>query len=182
LLFALVSNSADRVEDVALKGSSGKTLGAQWYATRLEMHLSFDGIDDYVSLKAGQAPVQFDAEGDLTLEAWVKPIARDGDFISRLIEQQSEHSRYTMGLLREGEPSAIALDAGDSIVLSPSFSLPLSYTVEFWAKQPLGNPSNGLLWVKQDEGHVAPQALVVLNTSNWLPFPIGHRYAPQSAQ
>ncbi len=157
------------IRNTTLRLESNRTPSAQWYANPPGNALQFDGVDDYVS--SDRDPAQFDVSGDLTLEAWVKPLPQ-GDAITRIIEQKSAQSRYTLGLQRVGAPSAIALDFGDSIVLSAAFNLAsLAYTIEFWAQQANNAPSDGLLWVRQEAGHAAPQALIVLNADRLTAFP-----------
>lgn len=135
LFVALSSDVRYQVQNATLQQETGKTTSAQWYANPPGNALEFDGVNDCVTLKADQSPAQFAVEGDLTLEAWVKPTVTSDHSFRRIITQKSDRSDYTMGLRPLGDDgfSAIALDSPDSIELSDLLDLPKDFTIEFWA-------------------------------------------------
>jgi len=74
--------------------NSGTRKSCQWVPKSPGKALAFDGEDDYVGLAVPSD--NLDADGDLTLEAWVNPNSITG--IARIIHHKSSNSQYTLGL------------------------------------------------------------------------------------
>jgi len=109
----------------------------QWVADAPGSALYFDGENDHL---AGQQHQHFRHKGDITLEAWVRPLVdttTEKDI--RLIHCNSGHSRYILGLqLKQDLHSALSLDGNDDFVTLPSASklgmTNRDFTVEAWVK------------------------------------------------
>ena len=144
LLFVVANNAKGLVKDGAIQGSEVKvkTRSAQWTSLPLGNALQFDGKDDFVSPKPDSQLSSFDAAGDLTLEAWVKPMHREQEGTSRLIGHRSDRSQYSLAL----EPfasswGAIKMDGQTVFQLEDISFGDTSFTIEFWAKQDNVNQS-----------------------------------------
>ena len=105
----------------------------QWTADAPGSALYFDGTNDYLP---GTPPNNFEHEGDITLEAWVRPLDFTGD--TRLIHCKSGASHYSLGLRQTPVNSALSLDGtGDYVALPAASKLGLTnndFTVESWIK------------------------------------------------
>ena len=64
-------NSGTTAEDTSPNSNHGSFSGAQWGVGKVGSGLSFDGVDDYVAIADNPS---LDITGNLTVEAWVKPL------------------------------------------------------------------------------------------------------------
>ena len=105
----------------------------QWTADAPGSALYFDGTDDYLD---GQQHSSFQHQGDITLEAWARPLDFTGE--TRLIHCKSGASHYSLGLREIPVKSALSLDgSGDYVTLATAPKLGLTnhdFTVEAWVK------------------------------------------------
>ena len=93
-----------RVEPGSAKGkvqsgtatSLGEAISNQWVAESPGKTLSFDGRDDCVTADDNANLQQWEAEGDISLEAWVKPTAVET--ISRILHHDSGNCQYVLAL------------------------------------------------------------------------------------
>ena len=105
----------------------------QWTADAPGSALYFDGTDDYLD---GQQQSNFQHQGNITLEAWARPLDFTGD--TRLIHCKSGASHYSLGLRQQALNSALSFDgSGDYVELPSAAKLGLTnhdFTVETWVK------------------------------------------------
>jgi hypothetical protein len=77
---------------------------------------------------------QFDANSNLTLEAWVKPSGATGT--TKIIHHHSKQSQYTLGIKPMEVKSALAFDGRQEYIEIPYQAAlnPKDFTIELWAK------------------------------------------------
>ena len=102
LQFIVVADPAKGKVQNGNTAGGDTSLSCAWVTESPGKALSFDGKDDYVSLADASKLSQFDAEGDITLEAWVNPSAPGNTNAvgntARVIVHKSGDSQYTLGL------------------------------------------------------------------------------------
>ncbi|HSG44004.1 MAG TPA: LamG-like jellyroll fold domain-containing protein [Anaerolineales bacterium] len=109
-------------------------LVCKWTAAAPGSTVSFDGMSQYVEKPASSNLKNIDAEGDLTLEAWVKPGQFGGE--ASVIRHHSAGSNYMLGLRRL---STMVFDGVDDYVEIRNadqfnFGKDQDFTVEAWVK------------------------------------------------
>ncbi len=132
MVWAIASDQAgQRVRDQQIKG--GSTLVCKWTADAPGSTLAFDGVSQYAGLAEAGKLKQFDAAGDLTLEAWVRP-SRVKDK-ARVIQHRSANSGYMLALEKRELTSALEFDGAQNYVaINMDSSLTGTFTVEAWVK------------------------------------------------
>jgi len=137
--------------------NSGTRKSCQWVPKSPGKALAFDGEDDYVSLAVPSD--NLDADGDLTLEAWVNPNSITG--ITRIIHHKSSNSQYTLGLQPHQDGYTCFMGVGslfkqsqDRIKLQQWEHLAVayqqSYALQFNGSAYLSCPHNSTLNITQD--------------------------------
>jgi hypothetical protein len=134
LLFTLVNdNATGQVQNCELEGSGLETRTCQWIAYSQGNALFFDGQDDYVSLEDNSKLSRFAAEGDLTMETWIKPDSVKD--ISRVILHNSHTSKYTLGLKGKVYRYGLEFDGKSDWIEIPNVINGLGQlTIEAWFK------------------------------------------------
>ncbi|NEQ67038.1 MAG: hypothetical protein F6K21_16330 [Symploca sp. SIO2D2] len=136
---------------------SGTRKSCQWVPKSPGKALAFDGKDDYVGLAVPSD--NLDADGDLTLEAWVNPNSMTG--ITRIIHHKSSNSQYTLGLKPHQDGYTCFMGVGnlfkqsqDLIKLQQWEHLAVayqqSYGLQFNGSAYLNCPHNSTLNITQD--------------------------------
>ena len=107
----------------------------KWTAAAPGSTLVFDGRTQFAQPGTSVNPEHFDATGDLTLEAWVKP-SRVKDK-ARVIQHHTANSNYVLALEKNELMSAMKLDGVNNYISIPK-SNPLNFsgaiTIEAWIK------------------------------------------------
>jgi len=127
------SSSSGNVQNGTINDNDN-TRSCQWVAESPGRALSFDGKDDYVKLGNTAKLPQFDAIGDLTLEAWVRSAQLAES--CRVIHHNSPQSQYTLGIQSKTQNclSALHLDGVDDYIQLPALpeNLFQIFTIETW--------------------------------------------------
>ncbi len=113
--------------------ATGNTISCLWTAAAPGHALAFDGAKSYAHLNStNQTDLKkFAADGDVTLEAWVRPQVIENR--GQIIQQRSANSRYSLGLERRELRSALAFDGSDDYIsLEDGVSLGPVFTQEAW--------------------------------------------------
>lgn len=113
--------------------ASGNTISCLWTAAAPGHTLAFDGAKSYAHLNStNQTDLKkFAADGDVTLEAWVRPQVIENR--GQIIQHRSANSRYALGLERRELRSALAFDGSDDFIsLENGVSLGPVFTQEAW--------------------------------------------------
>jgi hypothetical protein len=107
----------------------------KWTAAAPGSTLAFDGRTQFAQPATSVNPEHFDATGDLTLEAWVKPThVKD---TARVIQHHTANSNYALALEKSELMSAMKLDGVNnyiSIPKSSSLNFSGAITIEAWIK------------------------------------------------
>ena len=152
LLFAVIPSS---IRDDKVKNGTGtrysEGTSSCWVAEAPGSSLFFNGEDNYVTLEDASKLSQFDAKGDLTLEAWVLPQQIDTQV--RIIHSASDSSQYSLGLKRQELNSALNFDGSDDYVELPPASIPSGneITISFWAYGGESLPKNSFIIFAQSD-------------------------------
>ncbi|MCG3154872.1 MAG: hypothetical protein DKINENOH_01468 [bacterium] len=117
--------------------ASGNTISCLWTAAAPGHTLAFDGAKSYAHLNStNQTDLKkFAADGDVTLEAWVRPQVIENR--GQIIQHRSASSRYALGLERRELRSALRFDGvNDYIGIANHQALNFSgaITIEAWIK------------------------------------------------
>ncbi|RIK73999.1 hypothetical protein DCC62_16160, partial [candidate division KSB1 bacterium] len=113
--------------------ATGNTISCLWTAAAPGHTLAFDGAKSYAHLNStNQTELKkFAADGDVTLEAWVRPQVIENR--GQIIQHRSASSRYSLGLERRELRSALAFDGSDDFIsLENGVSLGPVFTQEAW--------------------------------------------------
>ena len=142
----------------------------QWTADAPGSALYFDGTNDYLP---GTPPNNFEHEGDITLEAWARPLDFTDDI--RLIHCKSGASHYSLGLRQTPVNSALSLDgSGDYVTLPAASKLGLTnhdFTVEAWVKVNSAATGTDQAILGSDSGGVSKRLhLIIRNNKPYLGF------------
>lgn len=124
--------------------TSGTTITCQWTAAAPGTTLVFDG-----KTECGQADAAkldgFNATGDLTIEAWVRPGPIQKGAKARVLQHRTTESQYALGL--EGQELQTAMDfngSNDGVSVPAVQGLPggnTVHTIEVWVR-PTALPAN----------------------------------------
>jgi hypothetical protein len=129
LIRALPGENAQALVPNQQDGELTSTLVCKWTAAAPGSTIAFDGQKQYLEISNPDKVHDFDAPGDLTLEAWVKPRRVDGNV--RVIQHQSADSSYTLAL--EELRSPLSFDGKDDYVdLGTGVSVDAAFTQEVW--------------------------------------------------
>ena len=145
----------------------------QWVADAPGSALYFDGKDDYLD---GTTHKTFEHEGDITMEAWVRPTGATGD--TRLIHYKSGASHYSLGLRQQALNSAFVFDGNkDYIEISIANKIDLKnqdFTVEAWVKPhpdaPASEPSEQPVLGSSGHGNNQTLHLVIRDGKPYMGF------------
>ena len=119
---------------------------------------------------------KFDAQNNLTLEAWIQPGSGGGN-ITRIIHHHSRVSAYTLGVQAKAINSAFAFDgARDKVDVPYKAELnPKEFTIEVWAKVTGGSGHMSPLTSRND----GPQQgyIFYANAGKWAFWlGVGHKW------
>jgi hypothetical protein len=113
LLFAVdASQATGTVQNGTITGVDLPSPMTRWIAYSQGSALEFDGIGNDVRLTDAARLSAFDADGDLTLEAWVRPEPLVEREFSTIVHHYSGDSLYLLGLQRRPLRSAMHFNAG----------------------------------------------------------------------
>lgn len=136
LFFSVVPNGAGVVAQNGSAVTSAITPSCHWTAESPGSALFFQRTSGFVSRQGdASALAKLDAAGDLTLEAWINPVAVQGTV--RVLHHLTDGSRYTLGLQDASVgQAALKLDGVDDVV---DFKASLlngvsSFTIEAWIR------------------------------------------------
>lgn len=104
----------------------------KWTAAAPGSTISFNGKKQFAEIADAKNLDDFDAAGDLTLEAWVKPSRVENQ--ARVIQHRSDNSSYLLALEKRELMSALMFMGSESITIAPAESLTGTFTVEAWVK------------------------------------------------
>ena len=112
VLFAIDPSAAEgRVNNAAVSGAAMPSPMTRWIAYAQGSALEFDGQSGDVAEKDGTKLPNFNADGDLTVEAWVRPEPVVNRDFSRVVHHYSDASLYLLGLKRKPLKSAFNFSA-----------------------------------------------------------------------
>ncbi|MEO0866924.1 MAG: LamG-like jellyroll fold domain-containing protein, partial [Cyanobacteria bacterium J06642_11] len=134
LLVAAASTNQGEQLQVNQVAQPSPTLSSRWVAASPGMTLAFNGADS-VAVAPNDIVNRFGVDGDLTLEAWMRPNQVNGQ--AQVIHQQSADGRYLMGLEAAELLSALRLDGTDDVVRipnQPQLNFAGEITLEAWIK------------------------------------------------
>jgi hypothetical protein len=125
----------------------------QWKAVAPGSTLVFDGQNQCLEIGPSKEPRDLDTEGDLTLEAWVKPASIESN--ACVIQHKSAQSNYMLALEKRELKSALNFDGiKDCVVLKEGVMLGSSFTQEAWIKPSIeDNAYHGFLGYHPEEGN-----------------------------
>ena len=105
----------------------------QWVSDAPGSALNFNGTSAYLYQENANT---FQHEGNVTMEAWVRPLDFTGD--ARLIHCKTPSSHYSLGLRKQAANSALSFDGvGDYVTLPTASKVGMTkhdFTVEAWIK------------------------------------------------
>ncbi len=145
MLFAVDASQAQDiklyVKNCEITGSDIPSPMTHWIAYSQGSAMEFDGRNNDVKLKEDDKPPDFDklpdlnAEGDLTLEAWLRPKPLVYGHFSTIVHHSSDNSRYLLGLQQK---SAFRFNAPNKqyveVPYQDSLKIDKAITVEAWVK------------------------------------------------
>ena len=105
--YGFSEGSGTQVVDISGTGNTGTISGAVWTTGRFGQALSFDGVNDWVTVNDAGS---LDLTGGMTLEAWINPVALGG---------------WQSAIIKQGNSGSLvyALYANDNVPLRPSVTL-----------------------------------------------------------
>jgi hypothetical protein len=108
--------SGATAQDVSGSSNTGSISGAKRVAGKYGGALSFDGVNDMVSVADSNS---LDLSKALTLEAWVKPSKLDGMWRTAVIKEQTSQLCYALYAgNKSGKPSGHVYSGGDAALAS----------------------------------------------------------------
>lgn len=115
LLFAVdASKATGNVQNITVLGSSANSPLPRWVAYAQGSTLEFDGNKGEVVPKDPASLPNFDAKGDVSLEAWVRPEPVVNGAFSRVVHHYSGDSLYVLGFEPKPLQSAMYFNATDA--------------------------------------------------------------------